>query len=60
MGHLFKITLLLHLNFSQNVSCFNVHMKQKQSEKRNAASNYDKSGSYNTDNFVFFFWIALL
>lgn len=48
MGHLFKITLLLHPDFSQNVSCFNVH-KSKQG-KTNAASNCDKGGNYDTDD----------
>ena len=30
MGHLFQITLLLLQDSPQNVSCFNVQMKQKQ------------------------------
>ncbi len=34
MGHLLKITLLLHPHFFPNVSCFNVHVKQKQIENK--------------------------
>lgn len=34
MGHLFPITLPLRPDFSQNVSCFDVHVKQKQTGRK--------------------------